>query len=180
MFDRGLFWSPVPLWPQVHIVATSVDIRLAPPATWMCLVSGDLDQFLMRQELPSCLGPRDLCDTPRYALRLAPDRLLFISRTPVPAAAAMAPGWSSDGIAVTDVTDGFVCLDLTGRGAAEVMRLAGPYDYDATARYEAESCQMLFAGLKVAVMRLENGWRLHVERPWAAALWHWLEKALER
>ena len=176
MFDRGLFWSPVPHWPQARIVADDVDIRLAPAPGWICLVSGDLDSFLVRQALRRCLGPRDLCDAPRYALRLAPDRLLFVSDTPAPA--AVSPGWSPDGIAVTEVTDGVVCLDLTGRGAGDVMRLAGPYDHDATARYDAESCQMIFAGLKVAVVRLENGWRLHVERPLATALWHWLEKSL--
>ena len=31
------------------------------------------------------------------------------------------------------------------------------------------------AGLRVAVARHSTGWRLHIERPWAPALWRWLE-----
>jgi hypothetical protein len=36
---------------------------------------------------------------------------------------------------------------------------------------------MLFAGQRVILARLPQGWRLHVERPHAAAIWQWLQRA---
>jgi heterotetrameric sarcosine oxidase gamma subunit len=175
VFDRGLFWSPVPDWPQAVIEGPGISIHPVPPAASMCLVSGNLEAFLERQGLRRCLGPRDICDGPRYALRLAPDRMLFICNGSLPAEASN-PSWTSDGIAVSDVTDGFMCFDLVGRGAADIMRLAASYDFDEPLRPIEESTLMEFAGIKAAVVRRETGWRLHVERPQAATLWHWLEK----
>jgi sarcosine oxidase gamma subunit len=175
MFDRGSFWSPMPHWPQVSIDSAGHSIRSPQSAALMCLVSGNLDSFLKRQALDRCLGPRDVCDGRRYALRLAPDRMLFVVDAPLPEAAAAEFGWSSDGIAVTNVTDGFLCFDLTGPRAGDIMRLAAPYDFGALSSTAAESTLMQFAGAKAAMVRLETGWRLHVERPMATAVWRWLE-----
>lgn len=175
MADRGLFWSPVPDWSRADIQYRELGITvLSTQAAW--LASGNLVKFLERRGGLSCVGPRDSCEKGAYALRLAPDRLLFVCRdgmlTDLPAF-----GWSDEGIAITDISDGFVLFDITGPAAPDLMRLGASYDFEAEPAGPAESASMLFGGLKVAVARLRPGWRLHVERPYAAALWHWLQRA---
>ena len=174
MPDRSLFWSPVPDWPRVVIQHRDLSIAsVSLRAAWM--VSGDLAKFLAQRGGLPCLGPKEVCETATYALRLAPDRLLFICNDQ---GAIMRPasGWS-DGTAATDVSDGFVLFDVTGDPALELMQRGASYAFDGTPGGSAESALMLFAGLKVAVARLGDGWRLHVERPYATALWQWLQHA---
>ncbi|HVJ34644.1 MAG TPA: sarcosine oxidase subunit gamma family protein [Terriglobia bacterium] len=176
MFDRGRFWSPVPEWQQSRIERPDLWISAVRSAGPICLVSGNLGAFLTAQGLERCLGPRDICGAQRYALRLAPDRLLYVGDGASAGEAQPSFGWS-DGIAVTDVSDGYLLFDILGRSAANIMRLGSAYDYDSLEKPAEESAMTLFAGIKVALKRLETGWRLHVERPAATALWHWLEKA---
>ena len=175
MPDRGLFWSPVPDWARADIqhqrlgvTARSVDV------VW--LVSGNLPAFLQRRSGLPFVGPRDLCESEAYALRLAPDRLLFVGRDATQADGE-AFGWSDGGVAFTDASDGFVLFDITGPAARDLMALGAAYDFDSAAAAPAESASMLFAGLKTAISRRRSGWRLHVERPYAPAMWHWLQHA---
>jgi heterotetrameric sarcosine oxidase gamma subunit len=164
MLDRGLFWSPVPDWPHATIRHEGLSVAaVAPQAAW--LVSGDLAAFLERRGVR--FGEAGDC----YALRLAPDRLLFVSMGSVNDAAF---GWS-DGCAITDVSDGHVLLDITGPAAPELMRLGALHDFEA--KSETASASMLFAGKRIIPARIANGWRLHVERPDAAAIWQWLQRA---
>jgi heterotetrameric sarcosine oxidase gamma subunit len=166
MPDRGLFWSPVPDWSRVSIRHDGLSIAaVAPQAAW--LVSGNLAAFLERR------GVRFGDAGDRYVLRLAPDRLLFVS-IGVPSDDATF-GWSEDGCAISDVSDGYVLLDITGPGAAELMRLGALHDFEA--KPDTGSAAMLFAGQRVILARIQQGWRLHVERPNAAAAWQWLQRA---
>lgn len=164
MLDRGLFWSPVPDWSRASIRYEGLGITVVVPQTaW--LVSGNLAGFLERR------GARFGDAGDRYALRLAPDRLLFVSMEGVD---DVTFGWS-DGCAVTDVSDGYVLLDITGPAALELMRLGVLHDFES--RSDTASAAMLFAGQRVILARIPQGWRLHVERPSAAAIWLWLQRA---
>ncbi len=166
MLDRGLFWSPVPDWSRATIRHDGLSIdAVAPQAAW--LVSGDLAAFLERR------GVRLGDGGERYALRLAPDRLLFVSMDGADAD-GVTFGWS-DGCAVTDVSDSFVLLDMTGPAAPELMRLGALHDFET--RSDTASATILFAGQRVILARIPQGWRLHVERPNAAAIWQWLQRA---
>jgi heterotetrameric sarcosine oxidase gamma subunit len=167
MLDRGLFWSPVPDWSRATIQHDGLNIAaVAPQAAW--LVSGNLAAFLDRR------GVRfgDVGD--RYALRLAPDRLLFVSLDGV-ATDGMTFGWSEEGCAITDVGDGYVLLDISGPAARELMQQGALHDFEANP--DTGSAAMLFAGQKVILARIQQDWRLHVERPNAAAIWQWLQRA---
>jgi heterotetrameric sarcosine oxidase gamma subunit len=172
MFDRGRFWSPVPDWPSVAISRPEADIRRVQADGQILMVSGNFGAFLANQGLARCLGPRDSIGDAPYALRLAPDRLLLIGGK---AEIDAVPGWQG-GIAVSDVTDGYVIIDILGAGAAAFMQAGAAYDFEAPAGAAVESAVIQFAGMKVAVIRRSGGWRLHVERPMATTLWHWLEK----
>ena len=170
MLDRGLFWSPVPDWPRAGIRHDGLSVAaLAPQVAW--LVSGDLATFLERRGVAL---DGDAGDRGAYALRLAPDRLLFVSLDGT-AADSAAFGWSEKGCAITDVSDGYVLLDITGPAAPELMRLGALHDFET--RPETASAAMLFAGQRVVLARIPQGWRLHVERPNAAAIWQWLQRA---
>ena len=177
MADRGLFWSPVPDWSRADIQYQGLGITaLSAQTAW--LVGGDLSRFLARRGLV-CVGPRETCEKGTYALRLAPDRLLFIRRDGSRDAALIegeAFGWSEGGLAITDVSDGFVLFDVVGPAAPDLMALGASYGFSEKPAGPAESGSMLFAGLKVAVARILPGWRLHVERPYAAAMWQWLQR----
>ena len=164
MLDRGLFWSPVPDWTHAGIRYDELSVTsAAPQAAW--LVSGDLAAFLARR------GVRFGDAGERYALRLAPDRLLFVSMDSVE---DVTFGWSN-GCAVTDVSDGYVLLDIVGPAAPELMRRGALHDFEA--RSETASASMLFAGKRIILAHIPQGWRLHVERPDAAAVWQWLQRA---
>jgi len=181
MPDRGLFWSPVPDWPRTDIQHQELGIRaLSARTAW--LVSGNLAGFLERRGTLPCVGPREVCETGPYALRLAPDRLLFVPRDGGSDAALIDPeafGWSDDGIAITDVSDGFMLFDVTGPAALDLMVLGANYEFAGKPGGPEESALMVFAGHRVAVVRLPSGWRLHVERPYATALWQWLQHAAQ-
>lgn len=176
MPDRGKFWSPVPDWSAVAIRRPDLAIAVAPAdAIW--LVSGDLPKFLAHHlDGVDCAGPKDVCDGDRYALRLGPDRLLYVRRV-APQGQPDLPGWSTDHVAVTDVSDGFLLFDVTGPSALDVMAMGAEYDFAAGPALPTESAAMVFAGFRVSVARIAAGWRLHVERSSAPALWHWLEQA---
>ena len=166
MRDRGLFWSPVPDWARASIRHDGLSIAtVAPQGAW--LVSGNLTAFLDRR------GVRFGDTGEHYALRLAPDRLLFVSMDGG-GSDGVTFGWS-DGCAVTDVSDGYVLLDITGPAALELMRLGALHDFEA--KSDTASAAMLFAGQRIILARIQQGWRLHVERHSAAAIWQWLQRA---
>ena len=79
------------------------------------------------------------------------------------------------GCAITDVSDAFVLLDITGPVALELIRLGALHDFEVNS--DTASAAMLFAGQRVILARIQQGWRLHVERPNAAAIWQWLQRA---
>ena len=159
---------------MASIRRAGLDIAVAPAkAIW--LVSGDLAKFLaLYHGAAACIGPRDTIAGDRYALRLAADRLLFVSN----ASAQVPLGWN-DGVATTDISDGYLLFDVTGSAALEIMAMGAEYDFTSKPSLSTESAAMLFAGLKVSIARIAGGWRLHVERPYAAVLWHWLEHATQ-
>ena len=167
MFERSPFWSAPPVWSSASIERAGLRITaIEAPAL---LLSGAMDVWLSRREL-RCLGPREICDATGYALRLAPDTVLFVG------AADIAPGWhAEEQLAVSDAGDAWVLIDVLGERATDVMAQGSELALATVAGPAGESARLLFAGMVVAVSRRPAGWRLHVDRAWAPALWRWLE-----
>ena len=175
MHDRAQFWSAVPEWSEVSLRGSGFVVVPVYDATAF-LVSGDASAFLAGARIGDILGPRQVCSSDRYALRLAPDRVLVVDGTSTAPASVMAVAHDSvSNCAVTEISDGLVIFDITGGSAAELMAQGSEYPFEDTAPRPLESASMSFGGFRVIVSRRTNGWRLHVERPWAAALWRWLE-----
>lgn len=173
MHNRGEFWTPVIDWSRARLDRNDVRITAASGLEQILLVSGDIGAFLSRRGLPCALGPRDEAKGSSYALSLAPDRVLFVSE----AASPVDLGWTETGFAVADMTDGIVAIDVEGPGALELIQQGTSYDFTMRDRHEGESANIVFAGLRVAVVRRAGGYRLHAERPFATTLWTWLEQA---
>jgi sarcosine oxidase gamma subunit len=174
MHDRAQFWSPVPDWPRVSLHGAGIDIAPVNAAS-LWLVSGDAQQLLARCGAGETLGPRQVCGDDSYALRVAPDRVLFVAVAQVLDASALAV----PGCAITDISDGMLIFEVRGNAAAELMAQGSEYPFDDTTVLPRESAMMQFAGFRLAVSRRAHGWRLHVERPWAPALWRWLQAHVE-
>jgi sarcosine oxidase gamma subunit len=174
MHDRGQFWSPVPDWSQVALHAAGVDISPVTVAS-ICLVSGEAQRLLAQHGVGEILGPRQRCDRDSYALQLAPDRVMLVGDAP----AIDDFTGIAHGCATTDVSDGIMIFDVCGERAAELMSQGSEYPFEDTTVHPLESASMQFAGLRVIVSRRERGWRLHFDRPWAPALWRWLQAHVE-
>ncbi|MEZ5923239.1 MAG: hypothetical protein R3D57_02530 [Hyphomicrobiaceae bacterium] len=174
MRDRGLFWTPVPDWAEAELDRSGLRVSVTRELRQLLLVSGEVGAFISRRGVSGVLGPRDLALGPAYALRLAPDRVLcaFPSEHPVDL------GWSEKGFAVADVTEGIIAFDVEGRDALALLQQGMSYDLTALDSRPAESCNIVLAGLRVAIVRRPEGWRLHVERPFATAVWTWLKSSI--
>lgn len=182
MFDRGEFWSAPPAWAGAQLHGAGVRIEALDIACVLQL-SGAVDAALAQVGIAGIHGPRELCEASRYALRLAPDSALLVDTAPTgdrgESAALLQPGWHADGAAISDLSDGILCVEITGPRARELLALGTEYPFESAQPAPQESARLLFAGLRVAVARRADGWRLHVERAWAPALWHWLAAHVE-
>ena len=167
MFERSSFWSEPPAWSSARIDAPGLCVSVVcVPAQ---LVSGAVEGWLAARG-ESAFGPRHNCFSDSYALRLAPDTVLRVGE---PAAAA---GWhEAERIAVSDAGDAWILVDIEGDAAAALLAQGCEYAFEAAPGPATESARLLFAGLVVAVSRRAAGWRLHVDRAWAPALWRWIE-----
>jgi heterotetrameric sarcosine oxidase gamma subunit len=173
MRDRGAFWTPVVDWSSARVDRADVRIEVAAGIEQILLVGGDVGMFLSGCGRPHCLGPRDEAEGASYALCLAPDRMLAVSEIVTP----VDLGWNMAGYAVADMTDGIIAIDVTGPGALALMQQGTSYDLTAGDARPGESANIVFAGLRVSVVRRGDGYRLHIERPMATALWTWLVDA---
>ena len=99
----------------------------------------------------------------RYAVWLAPGRRLAVGNA--------AP----DGEFVSDVSDGFVVIDISGPRTDEMLAMASPLD--PALLVPGRCAQTLFAGVKIVLYRHAAALRMHVERPLAAWLLDWLRQA---
>lgn len=94
---------------------------------------------------------------------LAPDRVLAV-------------GDVAEGAFVSEVTDGFVVLDVVGAAWTAVLSMASTL---APETLGAGRCaQTVFAGLTLLIAGRDDGMRIFVERPLAAWLLDWLRQAV--
>jgi heterotetrameric sarcosine oxidase gamma subunit len=112
------------------------------------------------------LAPNSRADADPYRMWLAPDRTLVVYET-----------WRAqpEGAFVSDVTDGLAVFEIAGPRAAEII--AASTTLDAAAFAPGSCAQTQFGGVKVVLYAYGDGFRLHVERPFAAFLLEWFRHA---
>ena len=102
-------------------------------------------------------------------VRIARDRALIVSAGQL----AVEPGWRSDGWAATPADDVYAVLEIEGAGLPALVSEATSADLDAG----SPSASVMFAGIPCLLYRTgQTTARLHVERPLATYVWHWLER----
>ncbi|MGI6853495.1 sarcosine oxidase subunit gamma family protein [Mesorhizobium sp. 1B3] len=131
------------------------------------LVSGNLDVWSAGRQIGLDVAPGPDRD---YAVRVARDRLLAVTAQPI----ALRGGWNASGYATTDVSGGYLLLEISGsRLPALLSRATTIHRIDAS-----PSAAIRFAGIDaVAYLLTPNTLRLHVDSSLSGHLWSWLQAA---
>lgn len=166
--DRGKFWSPVPDWRAADIERDDWSAQRI-LGLGQTLVSGRID-LASAQLAPNApeVGLWAICETESCRVRIARDRMLIVTPKPL----AVEPGWRESGWAASPADDLFAIIELSGAQVRDVVAEATAADLDA----RSPSAAILFAGVWAVLYRTSpHTARLHVEAPFAAYVWSWLE-----
>lgn len=163
-------WSPAPDFSTAAIDRNGWTVRPVSGLAQM-LVSGDLAAARAAFAPDTAeVGLWEIAAPRSCLVRIARDRALVVSAG---GSQSVASGWRSEGFAASDASDLYAVFDLHGPAIRTVVAEACAADLDAA----SPSAATLFAGFHALLYRTaENGARLHVEAPFAPALWRWLEE----
>ncbi|BAV49617.1 hypothetical protein MesoLj113a_02870 [Mesorhizobium sp. 113-1-2] len=169
MRDLAEKWSVAPDWRTATIEVPGLKIG-AVTGLHQRLVSGDLPAWAEASGFDGpAVGAFGLAEGIRYSVRLARDRLLAVSTTPI----GMATGWSPEGFAVTEISAGLQVFEVEGPALEAVIARGTTLD----PRQPSASAALSFAGIGAIVYRHESKLRIQVDRGLAAYLWTWMEQA---
>ncbi|MGX7876397.1 hypothetical protein ACVDG5_030245 [Mesorhizobium sp. ORM6] len=170
MRDLAGKWSVAPDWQSAVITAPGLVVSAISRLDQL-LVSGDLEAWarvsgVKADGVGAFFG---VAEGERYAARLARDRLLVVSNTPL----AIAGGWHAEGFAVTEISAGLLVLEVEGSALDAFIARGTTLDPKQT----SASAALSFAGISAIVYRHADRLRVHVDRGLAAYLWTWMEQA---
>ncbi|TPM36117.1 hypothetical protein [Mesorhizobium sp. B2-3-4] len=169
MRDLAEKWSIAPDWSSATVSAPGLAVRAVSDLD-QSLVGGDLDAWARVSTMKADgVGAFGAAKGDRYAARLARDRLLVVSNTPL----AVAAGWHEDGFAVTKLSAGLQVFEAEGPALDAFIARGTTLDPS----QPSASAALSFAGVSAIVYRHENRLRIHVDRGLAAYLWTWMEQA---
>jgi hypothetical protein len=166
--DRSKFWTASPDWTVAEIRRDDWRAR-AVLGLGQILVSGRTAGAIdaLAPGAPET-GLWGLVEANPYVVRIARDRAVIVSAEPL----AVEPGWHADGWAATPADDVYAVLEIDGPGLSALVSEATAADLDAG----SPSAAIMFAGIACLLYRIgPTTARLHVERPLATYVWHWLE-----
>ena len=165
--DRSKFWAASPDWATAEIRRD--DWRARPVlGLGQVLVSGRIAAAIeaLAPGAPET-GLWGVVEGKSHVVRIARDRALIVSAGPL----TVEPGWC-DGWAATPADDVYAVLEIGGAGLSTLVAEAASADLDAG----SPSAAIMFAGIACLLYRTgQTTARLHVERPLATYVWHWLE-----
>jgi hypothetical protein len=165
--DRSKFWAASPDWVTARIERDGWQAR-ALVGLGQTLVSGRIAGAVetLTSGAPEA-GLWGLVEANPYVVRIARDRMLIVSAEPH----AVEPGWR-EGWAVTPADDVYAVLEIGGAGLSALICEATSADLDSG----SPSAVVMFAGIPCLIYRTgPTTARLHIERPHATYIWHWLE-----
>ncbi|RVB29129.1 hypothetical protein EN918_22560, partial [Mesorhizobium sp. M7A.F.Ca.CA.004.05.1.1] len=163
MRDLAEKWSITPDWQSAVIATPDLAIRAVLDLNQL-MVSGDLDAWTRASSIGGTgVGAFGIAQGDRYAARLARDRLLVVSKSPL----AIATGWHADGFAVTAISAGLQIFEAEGMALDAFIARGTTLD---PAKPSA-SAALSFAGISAVVYRLDGKLRIHVDRGLATYLW---------
>ncbi|ESZ25827.1 hypothetical protein [Mesorhizobium sp. L2C084A000] len=169
MRDLAEKWSVAPDWQSAVITATGLVVRAICGLNQL-LVSGDLDAWAHASSIGGTgVGAFGTAQGDRYAARLARDRLLVVSKSPLP----IATGWHADGFAATAISAGLQIFEAEGTALDAFIARGTTLDPS----QPSASAALSFAGISAVVYRHDGKLRIHVDRGLAAYLWTWMATA---
>jgi sarcosine oxidase gamma subunit len=169
MRDLAEKWSVAPDWQGAVITTPGLAVRAISGLNQL-LVSGDLDAWARVSGVDGTgVGAFGAAQGDRYAARLARDRLLVASDSPL----AIATGWHADGYAVTAISAGLQVFEVEGTALDAFIARGTTLD----PAKPSTSAALSFAGISAIVYRHEDRLRIHADRGLAAYLWTWMETA---
>lgn len=161
MSDRSTFWPAPPDWATARIEAPGLTVTAS---------HGDRGVFLLSG--PGLAVAQVAADHPGTLLQIAPDRAMLVTD----AHAGLQDGMHPAGLAVSDLSDAYVRIDIRGLAATKLLSLGSP---SLAIDPDPRAAAVGFAGVTLLVEPFEGGTRLHVDRPLAPYLWHWLLAAAQ-
>ena len=170
MRDLAGKWPPVPEWDNATLETDCLHIRTLRGFTQL-LVSGNLGAWGQAAGMAhEGAGAFAMAEGPRYAVRIARDRILAVSETPFD----IEPGWHREGFAASGMDAAMHIFEISGMGTAKISARATTLDPAGT----SASAALLFAGVNALVYHHGDPerLRLHVDRGLAPYLWEWFEK----
>ncbi|AMX96381.1 hypothetical protein EOA22_34200 [Mesorhizobium sp. M7A.F.Ca.US.014.04.1.1] len=169
MRDLAEKWSVAPDWQSAVIKVPGLVVRAVCGLNQL-LVSGDLDAWARASSADgNGVGAFGTAQGDRYAARLARDRLLIVSNSPL----AIASGWHTDGFAVTAISAGLQMFEAEGTALDAFIARGTTLDPSQA----SASAALSFADISAVVYRHDAKLRIHVDRGLAAYLWTWMEIA---
>jgi hypothetical protein len=169
MRDLAEKWSVAPDWRNATIEVPGLKIG-AVAGLHQRLVSGDLATWAEASGFDrTAVGAFGLAEGIRYTVRLARDRALAVSTTPI----GIAIGWFPEGFAVTEISAGLQVFEVEGPALDAFIARGTSLD----PRQPSASAALAFAGISAIIYRHEDRLRIHVDRGLAAYLWTWMEQA---
>lgn len=162
MSDRSTFWLASPDWATARIHAPGVTVTASYGDRGVVLLSG-----------PETAIAKVTKDHPEATLlQIAPDRALMVTAQ----GAGLEEGWHPSALAISDLSDAHVRIDIRGPGAPALLALGSP---SLALDLKPRASALAFAGVTLLVEPLSDGARLHVDHPQATHLWHWLIAATQ-
>lgn len=161
MLDRSGFWPAAGL---EMLSGEGLTARVLPPVPQL-MVSGDLAAFCEAQKLAAPLGLLAEVSLPRYALRLARQRMLVVGLTLDHAAC----GWT-EGLAITPMTGALAVVEMAGPDRMALFARASAID----PRGASPSAALQFAGVTAALCSTAESLRLHLDRGLVPYLMDWI------
>lgn len=126
------------------------------------LLSGPINTCLQLANQPKATGWPDPAQGTAYALRLRRDRILSVNGPALP------DGWHPQGAAISDMTHGYACIEISGPRALPLLNQGTELD-PAT---PSNSCMRLFHGWPCLIYQWQtDSFRLHINAPHSEALW---------
>jgi hypothetical protein len=164
---REMLWRPVR--PSSGLLINTPRLQAqALSGLGQTLISGDLDAALAALATGApMLGLYAAAPDGAHALRIARDRVLLVTPSPIEAAGSWSDGWCA-----TSLDDAFAAINVSGADAPLALAQGTSADLAANSR----SAAVRFAALcDLLLVRTSTGFRIHIEAPRVETLLTWLE-----
>ena len=165
-------WHPASGLDRPVLSAPGCEIQIVQPEL-QTLISGPYNDALKLAGISTATGWPERAKGECYAVRLRRDRILVVNGP------ELADGWHDvEGLAVSDMTDGYAILELSGANAMSVLRRGT----EISLNEPSASVTRGFSGYGTLIYRFEqiDRFRVHCPRGFLEGLWSLMQSYAEQ